>query len=465
MKRFLVILFALMIFVVGAFLVSCNDENVDDETLTPDSNDTNAESEGLAYTVNSDRKTCTITGLGECTDIMINIPKEIDGYSVTAIGNNAFSDATHLENVIIGDSITYIGDSAFSGCTRLTSITIPSSVTSIGGSAFRGCIGLESITLPFVGATKDGTNNTHFGYIFGASVYSSNGIYVPSGLKTVVITGSTSIGKYAFYHCRRLTSVTIPDSVKSIGNYAFLECIGLTRVKYLGNIAGWCAIVFDDYDSNPLYYAGKLYINDDLVTNLVIPDSVTSISDEAFYNYTGLTSVTIGDSVTNIGDSAFKGCTGLTSVTIGNSVTNIGWSAFSGCTGLTSVTIGNSVTNIGGYAFSGCTGLTSITLPDSARSVGNYAFRDCTGLTSVTIPCRVRFIQEGAFKDCTGLTSVTIPDSVTSIGHYAFRDCTGLTSIKYRGTQAQWNTISKGILWDYDGRDCDYTVTFNYTGE
>ncbi len=96
-----------------------------------------------------------------------------------------------------------------------------------------------------------------------------------------------------------------------------------------------------------------------------------------------MTTVTIPDSVTSIGNQAFLGCTGLTSVTIGNSVTSIGYYAFQGCTGLTTVTIPNSVTSIGNYAFYGCTGLTSVTIGNSVTSIGNYAFLVCRGLTEI----------------------------------------------------------------------------------
>ena len=146
----------------------------------------------------------------------------------------------------------------------------------------------------------------------------------------------TSIGSNAFYDCKGLTSVTIPNSVTSIGNGAFAGCYGLT-------------------------------------------------------------SVTIPNSVTSIGDSAFSGCSGLTSVTIPNSVTSIGNYAFYGCKGLTSVTIPNSVTSIGNYAFYGCKGLTSVTIPNSVTSIGNYAFQYCYGLTSVTIPNSVTSIGYCAF--------------------------------------------------------------------
>ena len=161
----------------------------------------------------------------------------------------------------------------------------------------------------------------------------------------------------------------------------------------------------------------------------VIPNSVTSIGDYAFYGCSGLTSITIPNDVTTIGNSAFSDCSGLTSVTIGNSVTSIGWGAFYGCSRLKSVTIGNSVTSIGSYAFSDCSGLTSVTIPNGVTSIGDHAFDGCSGLTSVTIPNSVTSIGNSAFSDCSGLTSVTIGNSVTSIGSSAFYFCIGLKSV------------------------------------
>ena len=201
----------------------------------------------------------------------------------------------------------------------------------------------------------------------------------------------TSIGDYAFSGCSGLTSVTIPNSVKTIGNSAFSGCSGLTYVT--------------------------------------IPSSVTSIGNSAFYDCRKLSSVTIPNSVTSIGSSAFQNCKGLTSVTIPNSVTSIGSSAFQNCSGLTSVTIPNSVTSIGGSAFYGCSGLTSVTIPNSVTSIGDYAFNNCSGLTSVTIPNSVTSIGYEAFYGCSGLTSVTIGSGVNHIFGRAFADCPELTNV------------------------------------
>ncbi len=235
----------------------------------------------------------------------------------------------------------------------------------------------------------------------------------------------TSIGYRAFYNCRSLTSVTIPNSVTSIGEFAFSGCSSLTSV-HITDLAAWCKITFGD---NPLNYAHHLYLNNEEITNLVIPESVTSIGGSAFSGCSGLTSVTIPNSVTSIGERAFSSCRSLTSVTIPNSVTSIGSEAFYRCSGLTSVTIPNSVTSIGDGAFYNCSSLTSVTIPGSVTSIGRSAFSGCSGLTSVTIPNSVTSIGEFAFYGCSGLTSVTIPNSVTSIGRGAFSGCSGLTSV------------------------------------
>ncbi len=278
-------------------------------------------------------------------------------------------------DITVKDGTISINKNAFKDKSLLTNVTIPDSVTSISSYAFSGCSSLTEITLPFVGATKDGTSNTHFGYIFGASSYSNNSNYVPSSLKTVTITGDTSIGSYAFSGCDSLTSIVIPDGVTSIGNYAFYSCYRLTSIT--------------------------------------IPDSVTSIGDYAFTHCDSLTSVAIPDGVTSIGADAFSGCDSLTSIVIPDSVTSIGGSAFSGCDSLTSVTIGDSVESIYYQAFFGCSSLTSIVIPDSVTSISSRAFDGCSSLMRVIIGNGVTSIGQNVFDGCSSLTSVTFTDTST----------------------------------------------------
>ena len=408
----------------------------------------------------------SVTGIGwcafsGCTGLTsIDIPN-----SVTSIGNYAFSGCTGLTSIDIPNSVTIIASDVFLNCSGLTSIDIPNSVTSIYSVAFKGCTGLTSVTIGNSvrsigsGAFRDCTSLTsvtinsnailsktyfpsmNLQKIFGEQVKEYHigdnvekiGDYafsLCSGLTSVTIGNSVdSIGISAFSGCTGLTSVTIPNSVTSIGGSAFYECSSLTKV-IVNDIAAWCNISFGNDYGNPLTYAKHLYSNENTeITNLVIPDEVTSIKDYAFYYCSGLTSVTIPNSVTSIGSEAFDGCSGLTSVTIPNSVTSIGDYAFYKCSSLTSVTIPNSVTSIGERAFQNCSGLTSVNIPNSVTSIGDYAFSGCSGLTSITIPNSVTSIGIQAFSSCTGLTSVTIPNSVTSIGEAAFFLCTGLTSI------------------------------------
>ena len=323
------------------------------------------------------------------------------GDSVTSIGSSAFCGCSGLTSVEIGDSVTSIGSSAFYNCSSLTSIEIPDSVTSIGSSAFRYCSSLTSIEIP---DSVRSIGESAFAYC--------------SSLTSVTIPDSvTKIGYYAFYNCSSLTSVEIPDSVTSIDFSAFENCSRLTSV-YITDIASWCNISFGS-SSNPLSNGASLYVNNELVTELVIPNTVTGIKSYAFSGYTSLTSVVIPDSVTSIGYEAFAYCSSLTSIEIPDSVTSIGYEAFGYCSSLTSVVIPDSVTSIGAFAFRGCSSLTSITIPDSVTSIGAYAF-----------------------YYCDSLTSITIPDSVTSIDDDAFDGCINLTSVYYKSTVSDWSNIS-----------------------
>ena len=195
-------------------------------------------------------------------------------YSVTYIGEGAFSNCSSLTSVVIPNSVTSIENYAFYGCIGLTSVTIPNSVTSIGDRAFNGCYGLTSVTIP---------------------------------------NSVTSIGSNAFSYCRNLTSVTIPNSVAYIGKLAFEDCTSLTSV-HTTDLAAWCKISFWEEKSNPLYYAHHLYVNGEEINHLVIPNSVTSIRSYAFYGCSGLTSVTIPNSVTSIGGYVFRECKNIETI-------------------------------------------------------------------------------------------------------------------------------------------------------
>ena len=259
----------------------------------------------------------------------------------------------------------------------------------------------------------------------------------------------TSIGDFAFYDCRSLTNITIPNGVTSIDNYAFQYCISLTSITIPNSVTSIGERAFHSCQS---------------LTSISIPNGITNINDFTFYDCSSLKTVTIPNSITNIGNYAFKYCISLTSITIPNSVISIGERAFCNCKNLSSVIIPNSVTNIESEAFRYCHNLTNVTIPDSVTNIGNCAFSDCDKLTGITvdannnnyysengilynadktelimfpkgktdkkfvIPNGVISIDRLAFGNCS-LTSITISDSVTNIGDYAFYSCRSLTSI------------------------------------
>ena len=363
-------------------------------------------------------------------------------YSVTSIGDYAFSYCTSLTSIQIPNSVTSIGYDAFWGCTSLTSIVIPNSVTSIGLTAFNGCSGLTSIVIDSGNTIYDSRNDCN------AIIETASNTLIAGCQNTIIPNSVTSISDYSFYGCSSLTSIKIPNSVTSIGYEAFYGCESLTSIQIPNSVtsieypafSGCESLTSIIVDARNTKYDSRNDCNAIIDTpsntlivgcqNTIIPNSVTSIGYKAFYGCTNLTSVKIPNGVTSIGYYAFYKCTNLTSIEIPNSVKSIGNEAFYGCDSLTSIKIPNSVTSIGEYTFYSCNSLTSIEIPNSVTSIGKLAFFKCTSLTSIEIPNSVKSIGYGAFEGCSSLTSIAIGNSVTSIGAIAFRDCSSLTSIE-----------------------------------
>lgn len=465
-----------------------------------------------------------------CNDITsVTVPE-----SLTQIDGGLFQGCTGLTSVSLPNTLTSIGSSAFNGCTGLTEATIPEAVTSVGYSAFLGCTSLETLNFnaesclscggyswgsydlvfpPTIKTINVGEKlKTISGYAFAglnavetlnfnavACEDFNSGFYRTAALKTVTIgdkvtklpvnflngcTGITeviipasvtTIGNNVFNGCTGLTSIKIPATVETIGGGSFGGCTGLQYAEF-ESIESICSINFNNGESNPLSAAKNLRINGENITDVEIPEAVTSIGKFAFYDFDGMTSVHIPNSVTNIGENAFMGCDGLTAVTVPGSVTTVGNSAFNGCANLQQAILGNNVTSLGSYVFSGCGKLirsaypsnlgspfgsgyalrynregaiiedgwvwgpdkSSILfapvflageyeIPSTVTTIGDFSFRDCKDLTSVVFPNSLTSIGFHSFRDCTGLTQAFIPNSVTSISTYAFAGCTGLT--------------------------------------
>lgn len=274
-------------------------------------------------------------------------------------------------------SCTELNDKAFYSCVNLKSCNLPNSLVSIGNKAFALCKALESVEIP----------------------------------NSVI-----SVGESAFEDCEDLKSVAVGTGVEIFGIFAFLNCKNIETV-HISDLASWCNIDFVGY-SNPVNsWNVSVYLNNNLATNIVIPDGITSIKDEVFSYWTKLASVTIPDSVTSIDGRAFYRCTNLTGITIPDSVTSIDYYAFGRCDGLTSITIPDGVTTIRNWAFSNCGHLTSVTIGNSVTNIGDEAFENCK-LETVTIPSSVTKIGAKAF-DCRSLKQINVVDNNNN---YASKD-------------------------------------------
>lgn len=292
-------------------------------------------------------------------------------------------------NLIIPDNVTQISSYAFYNCSSLTTVTIPSSVKSIGGFAFYGCNSLTAVTIP---------------------------------------DGITSIGNSMFYNCTSLTAVTIPNSITSIGSNAFYGCNNLNSV-HMTDIASWCNISFASHNSNPLYFAHNLYLDGELVTNLVIPDGVTSIGIRAFCGCNCIISVTIPNSVTKIGSYAFLNCSGITYVYYHGNSTE--WNEIS---------IGGSNNAINNAVRYYCKGICGDNLTWKFDSNGTLSISGTGGMTDYSLSSDVPW-----YNLYTLIKTVVIEKGVTRIGNYAFNGCSNLTDLYYNSSKNDWDSIEKGI--------------------
>ena len=238
-------------------------------------------------------------------------------------------------------------------------------------------------------------------------------------------------------------NVVIPDSVTSIGNHAFYKCSSLTSITIPENVTSIGEGVFEgcsSLENITVEQGNPIYHSEG---NCIIETASKTLIAGCKNSV-----IPADGSVTSIGDRAFFSCNLLTSITIPDSVTSIGDSAFWECKSLKSIVIPDGVTSIGDSAFDGCRSLTSIVIGSGVTSIGERAFYDCGSLKSIVIPDSVTSIGNSAFFGCRSLTNVTIPDSVTSIGDKAFSGCSSLKTIEYTGTEEQWEAVKKDWNWN-----------------
>ena len=353
----------------------------------------------------------------------------------------------------------------------------------------------------------------------------------------------TSIGSGAFRDCNSITSLTVPDCIENIKDSAFMNCHNLKRVMignglkaiqtdafynctsleevHISDLSAWCRVMIYNSYANPIAYGNTLYLNGEIVTDLVIPNDISTIRQYTFDYCTSIVSVTLHNKVSKIEYGAFSCCTFIEEVNVSESLESIGDYAFYCCTSLKKVPTLDSVKSIGKYAFAKCESLTQLHVPEGIESIGEYAFKDCMGIKELTIDIKAHGIDDKAFSDCNyiekaivpanmsakinytnmhdlivcgkgdlpsemcafaenlscvmildgvekigektfkgclALEKLVLPGSISKIGNDAFEYCVALKTVYFMGTEEEWNAIV-GI----DELPKGTTVVFNYT--
>lgn len=405
---------------------------------------------------------------------------------VTTIGDR-FCNCSYITSVTIPNTLTAIATEAFMGCSSLTSVTIPNSVTAINQDAFKNCISLASVTIP--NSVTSISQNAFDGCNIVTRFMSTSPITYRTGIGSLFVVPDEAVDAYKTAWTSA-ANIIVGESDYALKSYsltakasssALVDAVGdentlnVVKLKLSGSINSYDMMVMRtkmvnlrELDLSEATIVANSYnygtgVSEDNVfpdflkgkylTSIILPNTITSIGANAFYNCKGFRSITIPASVSSIGNQAFYGtniesfvapasltalgnytfydCKKLNTATLSaaTSLTSIGVDAFQQCSSLTSVILPAGLKSISNYAFDGCGLLSDIVLPQSLTSIGGYAFQNCTALSAVTIHEGVTSIGNYAFSGCSALANITLPQSLTTLGQYAFKNCTKLVSI------------------------------------
>lgn len=364
-------------------------------------------------------------------------PKPVFTYSLDDDGNATITGYTGNVSALVipeeidGHKVIALGDNAFKGKKLLEYVEIANTVTYIGSQCFESDKELVNVKLSSnikrmeSGAFGNCTSLTEItipksleeaGREYGFGMYDYGPFCGCTNLKTVKLEkGLTQIAGNLFMRCYGLENIDIPDTVTTIGENAFKLCTSLENVKMYNSI--------DEIN-------GRAFAGCTSLKSVSLPDSITGMGTEIFSGCTSLSSVKLPNKRVNIMSSTFEGCTSLTEITLPDTVTTIQDHAFKNCTALKTINWSKSITDIQSYAFENCDALTKLDIPNTVTNIGTGAFYECGGLSAIAVPNSVKTLGSRAFENCDDLAKVSISDSVTSMGEKAFYDCDALTDVK-----------------------------------
>ena len=448
-------------------------EETEAETTEPEETVEEVEANEAADGFTFNTTTGTITEYTGSSSV-VEIPEELNGFKVLAIGSSAFAGNSTLTEVVIPDTVTSIGYAAFRNCTNLQKVNLPKRLETLGSSSFTGCASLTSIEIPkslikihstsgaFEGCSK--LNNVTFeegtsqipAYIFkdcpglmsidipGSITDIGSDAFQGSALEEITFhDGLQTIGMEAFSGTK-LTSVKLPDTVTSIGYAAFRKCGALQEVSLSKRLKTLGSSSFDNCVSltsieipkslTKIHSTSGAFEGCSKLNNVTFEEGTSQIPAYIFKNCPGLMSIDIPGSITDIGSDAFQG-SALEEITFHDGLQTIGMEAFSG-TKLTSVKLPDTVTSIGYAAFRNCGALQEVSLSKRLKTLGSSSFDKCVSLTSIEIPKSLTKIHStsGAFEGCSKLNNVTFEEGTSQIPAYIFKDCPGLMSIEIPGS-------------------------------
>ena len=273
-------------------------------------------------------------------------------------------------------------------------------------------------------------------------------VFIPNSVKTIgnsAFTGCADLKSvrlseqlariegFTFYSCESLTNIDIPEGVTSIGDYAFANCKQLEEITIPSSVE---------------HFGEDVFWNTGFTSLPKLPESLTVIPKSMFYACAQLTSIEIPKNITKIGECAFGRCP-ISEIEIPASVTHVGVAAFTNCKNITDLTIPDNVTEIGFNAFNGCSNLKTVKLSANITSLNQGIFTECSSLESIIIPNGVKSIGKFAFQGCSSLSSINLPETVEEIGEEAFYGCSSLTKLFIPKSFVRFKTDENNIYWSF----------------